>query len=251
MPSRFNLTHKRVFLNSENGLTLGAKHVLSSEDSHHWKNVLRAKSGQKLEVVCLKKHQAFSAEICNINEEEVRVKLIEKIENVENSTHQELLVAIPKTKALEFLVEKAVEVSVKEIILFRGKHSINKINENKLKRLNKIIETAAKQSKQTFIPKLNYIDNKLEELLKEKGEAYELFVCSLNDKVKKISEIRPKKEKKQLIIIGPEGDFSNSELETFSKFKANYLSLGNSVLKVDTACIVALSSLSLVTNLSE
>lgn len=250
MSTRFNLNHKRVFIDSENGLTLGAKHVLSPEDSHHWKNVLRAKSGQKLEVVCLKKAQAFSAEICNVNEDEVRVKLLEKVESKENTIHQELLVAVPKTKALEFLVEKAVELSVKEIILFRGDHSENKINENKLKRLNKIIESAAKQSKQTFIPKLSFIDKNTNEFLNEKENDYELFICSLNDKVKTLSEIKPDKNKKQLIIVGPEGDFSKSELETFSKYSANYISLGNSVLKVDTACIVSLCSLSLKAKLN-
>lgn len=244
MNTRFNLKNKRVFLLQNNDLEAKKVYSLNKEDSHHWKNVLRAKEGQELEIACKKSRKVFFAVINEINQESVKVKLLEEIENnIFNAVNQEILVAIPKNKALENLIEKSVELSVRKIHLFMGDHSVNKLNENKLIRLNKIIEEASKQSKQNFIAELNLTTDSLEAFLTSYKENVDIYVCSLNEDVKNTNELNLSPDKTQLIIIGPEGDFSKTELNTLKAFNCTYISLGTSILKVDTAVISAISAL--------
>ena len=59
------------------------------------------------------------------------------------------------------------------------------------------------------------------------------------------SQTKEKKEKRTLILIGPEGDFSPTEIEKSTQHNFNPISLGNSRLRTETAAIIAVHTISI------
>lgn len=270
--ARKNLNQKRVFLdpldqvfepdfnlkliatdtNSEKILACreGNTYRLKPSDAIHWIRVLRANTGQQLEVTCSKSAKTFKAFIAKITKDKAYVTLLEQLNidsNAEITPQQHLFIGLPKSKSLELLIEKAVELSVTSINIWEASHSVAKLKENKEMRLSKIIESAAKQSKQNKLADLKILDslsdleNRIKELLAAEGSVG--FICSLATNSQKIQTLELKLSTPQLIAIGPEGDFSKEEEELFLKYNFQAIHLCSSVLRTETAVITALAML--------
>ncbi|MCR2044959.1 16S rRNA (uracil(1498)-N(3))-methyltransferase [Anaerosalibacter massiliensis] len=235
----------RFFIDKEN---ISKEYItIEGENIKHIKNVIRLKEGDKIEI---------SSEgilyICNIYRIENK-KVIAKILHREFGNHEPpisiiLYQGLPKSSKMDFIVQKATEIGVKEIYPIITNRTVvkidnNKKEKNKVDRWNKISEEAAKQSKRDIIPKVNSVLS-FKEMINILKDEENILVpyenqegIGIKDIIKKISN------KKIHVIIGPEGGFEEEEIEELKDIGSNTVSLGPRILRTETAGIVALSIL--------
>ena len=144
---------------------------------------------------------------------------------------------------IEWFVEKAVEVGIERISFFFGQHSERRVL--KLERLEKIAVAAMKQSLQSYLPKL---DDALpfDELLKTVGEE-QRFIAHLpnNEPPVNLAKVAPVASP-YVVLIGPEGDFSEKEIQQAITAGFRVVTLGPNRLRTETAALTACQLLNFI-----
>jgi 16S rRNA (uracil1498-N3)-methyltransferase len=203
--------------------------TLSEAESKHAVQVMRLQIGQQIELFNGKGLSAISTVIEN-HPKKCTVSIIEKeIHSSDETIH----IAIAPTKnmdRMEWFVEKATEIGITEISLILCQNSERR--EIKSERLEKIILAAVKQSGRYFIPKLNPLVKWKDFLIKHpKGL---IAHCRLGEKgnIKDFVE-------NHVITIGPEGDFTEKEIQLALDSGYTPISLGETRLRTETAALVA------------
>ena len=209
--------------------------TISSEESKHAIKVLRKKEGDFLNFTD-GKGNLFIAEILIADRRKTKVKIVKR-EKKDKQHKYYLHIAIAPTKNMdryEWFLEKATEIGIDEITPIICEYSERKII--KPERCNRILLSAMKQSLKFHLPKLNEAIT-LKDFLKKdsKGNKY-IAHCEDSERIELKNE---RTEKRTLILIGPEGDFSPAEIEMALKNQYKAVSLGNSRLRTETAGIVA------------
>ncbi|MCL2861885.1 MAG: 16S rRNA (uracil(1498)-N(3))-methyltransferase [Firmicutes bacterium] len=213
--------------------------VLDGENHHHLANVLRLKVGDEI-ILCPNDGFDYHFLITSIKKNESDAKLIRQEKNLSTSDIEiTLYFASLKGDNSELVVQKAVELGVKNIIVFTSQFTNNK-NIN-LARLNKISENASKQSGRANLVKVEFL--LFEEVLKRLPTHSEHFFFYEKEKIHNIRSHISEKGlyKNSSIIVGSEGGFSEDEVGEIEKLKIKPLSLGKLILRAETASIAALS----------
>lgn len=209
--------------------------ILSAEESKHATKVLRKKEGDILNFTNGKGY-FYKAKITVADTRKCRLQVV-STEQKEKQHNYHLHIAIAPTKNMdryEWFLEKATEIGVDEITPIICHHSERKVI--KTERCNRILLSAMKQSLKFHLPKLNEAIT-LKNFLKQDFEGNKYIAhCEEGNK----TELKEKKkEKRTLILIGPEGDFSPSEIELALQNQFKAVSLGTSRLRTETAGIIA------------
>jgi len=205
---------------------------LPKEESWHGIKVMRLKAGDKAYVVDGKGNKHL-IEITNPHLKKCEYKIISSEFFNKKTTHAHLVLSPTKSmEKVEWFVEKSIEIGIDEISFILCKNSERKIL--KLERLQKIAVSAMKQSKQTYITKINALIPFKEFIINNKDEGK--FIAHLNKKEINIKEI--KKKNSNCILIGPEGDFTKEEVEIAFENKYQPISLGENVLRTETAGVI-------------
>jgi 16S rRNA (uracil1498-N3)-methyltransferase len=208
---------------------------LDPEESRHCVRVLRRRNGDDI-LITDGQGMFYDAVITEANPDRCAFMVKEtRTETVGQSyTH----IAVSPTKnadRIEWFVEKAVEIGVNEISLVECEHSERTFI--KTERLTKVAISAMKQSLKATLPVINPVQpvNALFEL----ALPYNKFIAHVDLANPLHLRDAPLEAAKTLVLIGPEGDFSGSELD--SAFRAGYkkVSLGRSRLRTETAALVA------------
>lgn len=214
----------------------GIKYTLTEEESKHCIRVLRLESGDEITLVD-GKGGLFRTRIISPEPKRCQVEVFEALTEFEKRNHY-LHIAIAPTKNIErfeWFLEKATEIGIDEITPILCEHSERKVINNE--RLEKIIVAAMKQSIKAYLPKLNEMVTLKQFIQTEKeGDLY-IAHCNKKDLGHLKNEIKPKH--KNTILIGPEGDFSQDEVNKAIEHKFKEISLGNSRLRTETAGVVA------------
>ncbi len=214
---------------------------LSDNDSYHIKKVMRMTLKDKIEIV-----YNNSLYICIITKLEtpVECKIIEKVKsNIEEKPNIIIAQALVKEQKMDLILQKSCELGVYEIIPFNCNRSIVKINKdesNKIKRWEKILKEASEQSKRTDIPIIKGIIN-FKDLINI--PCNHKFICDVKEKEKTIKRVlsNVKKSDTMICVIGPEGGFTDDEVQFLIKNGFISISLGNNVLRTETASSFILS----------
>ncbi len=218
-------------------------------DVNHIVNVLRMRKEDKVQINNLSTSENYIAEIIEYSNERILCKIIEKIASKsETSIDIELYQGLPKADKMELIIQKTTEIGVKKIIPVSMERCIVKLDEKdsikKVERWQKISEVAAKQSKRDIIPK---IENPLKIAdLYNKIQEYDLFiVCYEEENTKTLKEVlrNNKGVKKIGILIGPEGGIDITEIQKLKENGATIVTLGNRILRTETAPIVIASNI--------
>jgi 16S rRNA (uracil1498-N3)-methyltransferase len=209
--------------------------ILSAEESKHATKVLRKKEGDILNFTDGKGY-FYKAKITVADTRKCRLQVV-STEQKEKQHNYHLHIAIAPTKNMdrfEWFLEKATEIGIDEITPVICHHSERK--EIKTERCNRILLSAMKQSLKFHLPKLNEAIT-LKNFLKQDFEGNKYIAhCEEGNK----TELKEKKkEKRTLILIGPEGDFSPTEIEMALQNQFKAVSLGTSRLRTETAGIIA------------
>ena len=213
-----------------------SSYQLSEEESKHSSRVLRLKPGDEMMLVD-GKGTSLIARITDSHPKRTQTLIV-------SSTFQEkarpyhLHLAVAPTKNIEryeWFLEKATEIGVDEITPIICQHAERK--EVKHERLNKIIVAAMKQSQQSFLPVLNDAI-RFEEFIARPCNSRK-FIAHCEDVEKHSLKSAMLAQENSLILIGPEGDFSASEIK--EALSGGYLpiSLGQTRLRTETAALVA------------
>lgn len=214
---------------------------LSSEDSYHIIKVMRNKIGDKVEVVIDKK--LYICEITDLNDP-VIVKRLEEVEcDSELPCYITIAQSLVKEQKMDLILQKCCELGVSEIIPVNTTRSIVKLDKKENKkamRWNKILKEASEQSKRVVIPTLNDIMD-IKDLAKLD---YDLkILCTVNELSMSLKQVLSKDLNglKILLVIGPEGGFTDKEEQTLIDNGFISTSFGTRVLRTETASLYALS----------
>jgi len=218
--------------------------VFSPEESNHIIKVLRKKEGDDLLITNGKGH-IFEAEIILADAKKCKAQITSTTKRHRNMYWFHLVVAPTKSNdRFEWFLEKATEIGVDEITPIICEHSERKIV--KPERMEKVLQSAMKQSMQAYLPKLNPIVS-YNEFMDQSREGL-LFIAHCDDDEKLELKRRVAPDKDVTILIGPEGDFSRTEI--VSAYEKGFLpvSLGQNRLRTETAAIVACTTVNLINN---
>ncbi len=210
--------------------------LLSAEESKHCIRVLRHKAGDIIHVID-GKGNFYEAEITTADVQKCSVKIISK-KQISSPKKYRLHIAISPTKnadRIEWMLEKCTELGVDEFSFIICKRTEK--TGVKTDRLKKIAESAVKQSIQAMLPVINEAQTFKEFILQHKNTQHKYIAHCLEKEKTALSKIL--KNETALILIGPEGDFTEDEIKL--AFDTNFapLSLGNTRLRTETAGLFA------------
>jgi len=223
-----------ILFYDKNILKSSLNYELSFEQSHHVHNVLRKRKGFKLSITDGKGLE-WLGEINSYKNKKVELKKI-KSKVYKKSIYKIHLVIAPakNIKRIEWMLEKLTEMGISSITPILCNNSERK--DLKTERLKKIMISALKQSKQFFLPELNPMIS-FKDYIKGVKNPFYIAHCK-DESLKNLFEI-DFKNKENTILIGPEGDFSEEEIKLSINSGGIAVSIGNNILRTETAGIIA------------
>ena len=207
----------------------------SKEESRHIVKVLRKVEGDLLQITN-GRGSIFTAKIVTVDPKNCKAQIVEENKQIPKLYSLHLAVAPTKMNdRFEWFLEKATEIGVDEITPLLCERSERKTI--KPERLERIIQSATKQSLQAFLPKLNPLTH-FDDFLNAENNAMKFIAhCDEGEKLELKRCIQADKD--VIILIGPEGDFSPEEIKMAIEKRYRPVSLGRNRLRTETAAIVA------------
>ena len=209
--------------------------VLTDQEAQHASKVLRLREGSKIYATDGKGNM-YDGIIESLSKREVYVEIIRE-RSIPKGKELVLAMGILKKRTrLEFAVEKAVELGASKIVLFQSQHSER--GQFKAGRLQMIIMSAMKQSMRAWLPVLEVYHS-----LEDTVDAYNDFYKVIAHEKADISEHADLdiEQSKYLLLIGPEGGFSDREVKYTLNEGGKMVSLGSYRLRAETAVITLMS----------
>jgi len=219
--------------------------ILQKEEHTHCKKVLRKSVGDTLYITD-GRGNIFLCKIESFQKESTTCQIVETTLHTELLPKTAIAIAPVKNMArIEWFLEKATEIGISEIQIIMTQRSEKK--SIKLERLEKIIVSAMKQSLKAHLPQLLFFDS-LKACLEYNYEKYEdKFIGYCEENQRYLHEVASP-EKDTIVLIGPEGDFTEEEVELAKNIGFASISLGKTRLRTETAGLVALMTQRLKAN---
>ncbi len=213
--------------------------IIPSKDLlHQLTKVLRIRLNE--EFVCIYENLELS---CLLDGNEIKV-INSKEFTINKEKKITLIQGVPTNKKVSMILQKATELDVDEVVLWQAKRSTSKLSEfnKKIDRLNKIVVEACEQSRRNDIPKISFIEN-LSEIDFDNSDTIVLY--ENENKLTYKEAIRNSNKQNINIIIGPEGGIDNDEIAYLEEKGSKIATLGNNILRTETAALAALAVLSI------
>ena len=233
------MSNIRLFFSETLSIKMTGK--LDKSQSHYVSKVMRIK---KNEVFTLFNSTGeWEAKILNISKSIVEFNIINQLRQKENTKELWLAFSPIKSNYFNFMIQKATELGVTKFLpIIFDRTVVRKINKE---RLEKVVIEAAEQSNRINISNIEEPQS-LKDFLNIKK--IDLIFTDLNSDNKKLN-LNKLNENQICIIIGPEGDFSESEREQILSFKGvQSIKINENILRSETAAISALSIVSYLIN---
>jgi len=224
-----------LFYVPEDGLKKKGRIHITGQEAQHISRVLRHEAGDEI-LAGDGKGTHLRCRIKETSKKEIQAEILEK-EYVSPPARKKVaaLGTIKKRDRLEFAVEKAVELGAWQICLFDADHSErSRVNEQ---RLHAVMMSAFKQSKRFWLPKLR-IATSLDEVFTAYPK-HETLMAHQHALARK--EVTLTGSEDLLLLTGPEGGFSEREVELATSKEAKLYSLGSYRLRAETALVALLS----------
>ena len=217
---------------------------ITGSDVHHIRDVLRLKAGDPLELLD-GTGKIYGAKISKVEKDKIICEILDsRTPDSEPGTRVTLAQALPKARKMDFIVEKCVELGVYRIVPMATERSVAK--SAKIDRWEKIAKAAALQSGRSIIPEITGLMT-FNEVLKLRGKYDQALIPWELEKVRSLkkhfTDNRISGSPDILIAIGPEGGFSQKEIELAKKAGFASISLGKRILRTETAGMAVLSAI--------
>ena len=233
------MSNIRLFFSKKLSVDLTDK--LDKPQSHYLTKVMRVKKNEVFSL--FNDNGEWEAKILSISKSIVEFIIIKRIRQNENIKELWLAFSPIKSNFQNFMIQKATELGVTKFLpVIFERTVVRKINTERLK---KIVIEASEQSNRLHIPLIVEPQN-LKNFLNY--NSMDLIFTDLNSNNKKIDSTKISK-KPTCIIVGPEGDFSESEREQILNFDGvQALKINDNILRSETAVISTISIVNYVIN---
>ena len=213
----------------------GNSAALTGEHASHLSRVLRAQTGQEFDIAC--GDAVRRGKIVSVSDERVEFSLGEEVA-VGAPANVTLVLAIFKFDRMEWAIEKCTEIGVARIIPVIARRTdahLAVAAAKRHERWERICRQAAEQSRRAAPPEVS-VPIKLKEL---SSTSASLIVLSESETSKTLRDVLPPSAFEAVLAIGPEGGWTDEELQWFRGSGWTTASLGNTILRAETAAIVA------------
>ncbi|MGN6247843.1 MAG: RsmE family RNA methyltransferase [Ginsengibacter sp.] len=209
--------------------------TVSEETSRHLIQVLRMKEGEEI-IITNGKGYTLKCTIAFADKKKTKVRITEKTFHERPNPLVAIGVSLIKNNnRFEWLAEKATEIGISAIIPLLCKRTEK--SHFKKERTKSILISAMLQSQQSWLPEI-YEATKFTKVIKSSDYEQKFIAhCTEDDKTELKNLVKENASK--IILIGPEGDFTNEEIEEALNENFVPVSLGNTRLRTETAAVVA------------
>ena len=231
----------------------GGMAIIRGRDAEHVR-VLRLRPGEDL-IICDAQGTDYKCRLVSAEPDKVEAEVIEVVPcPAEPSVAVTVLCGLPKGDRVDYIIQKCVEAGAGEIVFFLSERCVARPDapEKKLERWQRIAEEAAKQSGRGIIPRLFWAGDfagALDAAVK-KDLALFLYETGEREALDRVLEVN-KEIKSAALITGPEGGFADFEADLARIVGLHICSMGERILRCETAPVVATTAVMYATgNLS-
>ena len=215
---------------------------ISGDDARHLTRVLRVEAGQRYEIS--DNRNVYLAEIDTARKEHVSFRTIEKLAAPATTVRLILCAALIKFDHFEWMIEKATELGVSEIIpveTIRSDRGLERAAHKRVERWRRIALESSQQARRAFLPDVSEPESLRETLARE---ATHKFALDENPAAHPLNNALPAARDPQdsvAMLIGPEGGWTDDERAQFAAAQWTPVSLGPLILRAETAALAALA----------
>lgn len=225
---------------------LGGMAIMKGRDAEHVR-VLRLRPGEDM-IICDGQGTDYKCRLVSADKEQVEAEVIEVVPcPAEPSVRVTVLCGLPKGDKTDYIIQKCVEAGAYEIMFFDSERCIAKPDkpEKKLERWQRIAEEAAKQSGRGIIPQVRYTADYVSVLNDALHTDLPLFMYETGERetIRDAIEHAAQPVATAAIITGPEGGFAEFEADMARRLGMHICSMGERILRCETAPVVALTAL--------
>jgi 16S rRNA (uracil1498-N3)-methyltransferase len=216
---------------------------MEGDAAHHLGRVLRAEAGQLYELS--DGRQVWLGRVSSVARDHVEFALVEELPASRSSVDVTLLLAVVKFDAFEWAIEKATELGVNAIVPLaaaRSEKALLSAAAKRAERWKKILVEASQQSRRLSVPSLGAL-TRPEQTFAQQEEELKLLVSERQDAPPLRTLLEGQKSSNVVIAIGPEGGWTDKELESAHRSGFRQVSMGKLILRTETAVIAALANL--------
>ena len=225
--------------------------TITGEDARHIAKVMRGEPGDRIAVVA--EGAAYEGELLSVSRD-VTVRILRGLDgDPELPVQVTVACGLPKGDKLDLIAQKGTELGMHALVPFEAERSIVKWDagkaDKKAERLRKIVKEAAEQSHRTAIPRVHSLKS-FTDLLKNIPD-YGAVVAAYEEEARSADRTRFADTLKSvydkgsiLLVFGPEGGFSQAEINGLKEAGALFTSLGPRILRAETAPLYALAAIS-------
>ena len=235
------------FLISSNNVENNMIKISDKENYNHIAKSLRIKKGEKLLLIDENQIQ-YETTVSDVNAGEIVATIKNSYKSQRKLDFKLYLAQVPlRSDAQGIIIEKATELGCDGVFpVYSDNCAVNKsVIEKKIPKWQRIMYEAFKQCERAYIPRCFDITT-INELIEKNKDCKIIAFCErYTEKTlhEYLMECPIKKDEKVIVIIGPEGGFSENEFNLFKQKNITMLTLGDLILKAETATIVALGNI--------
>ncbi len=223
--------------------TMADEFLLNENSSRHIVQVLRMQPGAELRLTN-GKGMLVTATILEANKKRCQVRMLQKTVGEPPKRRVQIALSVLKNVSrFEWFLEKATELGVSDI--FPLKTSRTEKQQIRSERLQSILESALIQSQQVWMPVIHDLQNFSQWVVKVQADQKFVAHCAEGTK-RRLSEMVNTNLSSQLILIGPEGDFTEEEIRLALENRFIAVELGDNRLRSETAALAAAAILKLL-----
>src|SRR5579864_209679 len=211
------------------------------EEAHHLSRVLRVEPGQKFEIS--DNRNVYLAEVESARKDLVSFAIVEQIEATGPVVRSVVLASLIKFEHFEWMIEKATELGVEQVIPVESERSEKGLAlaaGKRVSRWNRIAREASEQSRRSRLPLIEPAVSLTEALRSEADYRYLLEEAGALPILSVVPEVG-KAEDRTALLVGPEGGWSDRERAEIAGAGWTAVSLGPAILRAETATIAGLS----------
>ena len=223
---------------------LGGMAIIKGRDAEHIR-VLRMRPGEDM-IICDGQGTDYKCRLVSADKEQVEAEVIEVVRcPAEPSVKVTVLCGLPKGDKTDYIIQKCVEAGAHEILFFSCKRCIAKAEniEKKQERWQRIAEEAAKQSGRGIIPQVSWAGDftAVLDICVKKDLALLMYEAGEREALDKVLEAG-RDIQTAAIVTGPEGGFEPFEVDLAKVCGLHICSMGERILRCETAPVVALTA---------
>lgn len=223
---------------------LGGMAIMKGRDAEHV-HVLRMRPGEDM-IICDGQGTDYKCRLVKADKEQVEAEVIEVVRcPAEPSVKVTVLCGLPKGDKTDYIIQKCVEAGAYEILFFSSSRCIAKLGneEKKLERWQRIAEEAAKQSGRGIIPQVGWAGELADAFDVAVKKDVGLFMYETGEREAMGDVLEANKSvSTAAIVTGPEGGFAPFEAELAKIVGLHLCSMGERILRCETAPVVALTA---------